>query len=155
MQIRILPLRERPDALAQVSAWQFAEWGYLYPQDTAESWQRELARQVGGDRIPTVLLAVDAAGQPLGTASLIEHDIADDPRTPWLASVFVAPPARGRGVASRLVGAAERLAAGFGVGRLYLFTSQQERLYAGLGWHKLERRDYRGEMIQVMEKALG
>ena len=38
--------------------------------------------------------------------------------------------------------------------RLYLFTTSATALYAGLGWRALERRDYRGEHIQVMDKAL-
>jgi GNAT superfamily N-acetyltransferase len=154
MTVRILPLRDRPGALTEIGAWQFAEWGHLYPEDTLESWTRGLQAQLGGQGIPTVLLAEDETGRPLGTASLIAHDIDGDLRTPWLASVFVAPAARGRGIASALVSAVERLATKLGVERLYLFTTKQERLYAGLGWEKLERCDYRGEMIQVMSKTL-
>ena len=65
------------------------------------------------------------------------------------------PPAhRKKGIASALVRTVEDTARRLGYARLYLFTSTAPDLYAGLGWRALERRDYRGEHIQVMEKSL-
>ena len=37
---------------------------------------------------------------------------------------------------------------------LYLFTTSAGPALCRLGWRALERRDYRGEHIQVMDKAL-
>ena len=106
------------------------------------------------DRMPVAFVALDDAGDIVGTASLIFDDLDGDPRNPWLASVFVAPAERGKGIATALVGAVEAKARELGYGRLYLFTDAAAALYAGLGWRVLERRDYRGEPIQVMDKAL-
>lgn len=48
----------------------------------------------------TFILLVD--GDPVGTASLVAHDLNERPElTPWLAGVFVEPHARGRGHAAR------------------------------------------------------
>jgi len=150
---RILPLRLRPEALSTVAAWCHGAWGALYPGDTVEDWRREIAADAVGTGIPTVLLAL-VGEAPAGTASLVRHDLDGDPRTPWLASVFVAPEMRGRGVASALVGAVERHAAGLGVERLHLFTPGQMALYARLGWTTIERRRYRGQAIEIMAKDL-
>lgn len=64
------------------------------------------------------------------------------------------PEQRSRGIASSLVRTVEEVARRIGYSRLYLFTTSASALYAGLGWRPLERRDYRGEHIQVMDKAL-
>ncbi len=62
------------------------------------------------------------------------------------------PAQRKKGIASALVRAVEDAARRFGYSRFYLFTSSAPQLYTGLGWRALERRDYRGEHIQVMDK---
>ncbi|GEP60185.1 hypothetical protein RSO01_73510 [Reyranella soli] len=90
----------------------------------------------------------------LGTASLLFDDLEGDPRNPWLASVFVPVGCRGKGVVSALVSAIEEEARRLGYATLYLYTTSAARLYAGLGWRALERREYRGEHIQVMDKVL-
>jgi GNAT superfamily N-acetyltransferase len=109
---------------------------------------------MSADRIPIAFVALDTSDGMVGTASLVFDDLEGDPRNPWLASVFVPPSQRRKGVASALIGTVERAARRFGYPRLYLFTTSARALYAGLGWHALEQRDYRGEHIQVMDKAL-
>jgi predicted N-acetyltransferase YhbS len=108
---------------------------------------------MNADRVPIAFVALDDA-DIVGTASLIFDDLDGDPRNPWLASVFVPAERRRRGIASALVGAVEAAARRLGYPRLYLFTTSAASLYAGLGWRALEQRDYRGEHIQVMDKAL-
>jgi GNAT superfamily N-acetyltransferase len=54
--------------------------------------------------------------------------------TPWLASVFVDPPYRGRGYAARLVRRVEEAARAANTGILWLYTEDAEGLYAKLGW---------------------
>ena len=90
----------------------------------------------------------------VGTASLLFDDLEGDPRNPWLASVFVPAEHRSKGIASALVVAIEDAARRLGYPTLYLFTTSAVRLYARLGWRALEQREYRGEHIQVMDKAL-
>ena len=152
--MRIFPLVERPEFVDQVAAWGFAEWGHLNPGQTLQSRTGLVRAELNGDRVPMVFVALDDAGALVGTASLIFDDLEDDPRNPWLASVFVPTEQRGKGIASALVGAVEYAAKRLGYSRLYLFTTSAAKLYAGLGWRALEQRDYRGEHIQVMDKAL-
>jgi GNAT superfamily N-acetyltransferase len=152
--LKIVPLVERPEFVDQVAAWGFAEWGHLNPGQTLQSRTAEIHERMNVDRLPIVLVALDDADMLVGTASLLFDDLEGDPRNPWLASVFVPAGQRGKGIASALVVAIEDAARRLGYPLLYLFTTSAARLYAGLGWRALERRAYRGEHIQVMDKAL-
>ena len=152
--MKIVPLVERPELVDQVAAWGFAEWGHLNPGQTLQSRTARIRETMKADRVPIVLVALDDAGLLVGTASLLFDDLEGDPRNPWLASVFVPAEQRGKGIASALVVAIEDAARRLGYPILYLFTTSAARLYARLGWRALERREYRGEHIQVMDKAL-
>lgn len=152
--MRIVPLVERPDLAEQVSVWGFGEWGHLNPGQTLEQRRAQVQGKMNTDRIPIAFVALDDDHGIVGTASLIRDDLEGDPRNPWLASVYVPPEHRNKGIASALVRTVEDAARRIGYDRLYLFTSTAPSLYAGLGWRALEQRDYRGEHIQVMDKAL-
>jgi GNAT superfamily N-acetyltransferase len=152
--LKIVPLVERPELVDQVAAWGFAEWGHLNPGQTLKSRTAEIHERMNADRVPIVLVALDDADTLVGTASLLFDDLEGDPRNPWLASVFVPAEQRGKGIASALVAAIEGAARRLGYPTLHLFTTSAARLYARLGWRALERRDYRGEHVQVMDKAL-
>lgn len=152
--MRIVPLVERPDLVEQVSAWGFAEWGHLNPGQTLEERTIRIRGKMNVDRVPIAFVALDEEDRIAGTASLTFDDLEGDPRNPWLASVFVPPEHRKKGIASALVRTVEDAARRLGYTRLYLFTSSAPTLYAGLGWRTLEQRDYRGEHIQVMDKSL-
>ena len=151
--MQVVPLVERPEFVDQVATWGFAEWGHLNPGQTLQSRTAGIRAKMNADRVPIAFVALDDA-DIVGTASLVFDDLEGDPRTPWLARVFVPPGQRRRGIASELVGAVEASARRLGYPKLYLFTTSAASLYAGLGWRMLEQRDYRGEHIQVMDKAL-
>lgn len=152
--MRIAPLVERPDLAAQVAAWGFAEWGHLNPGETLAQRVIRIHGKMNVDRVPIAFVALDDDGGIVGTASLIFDDLEGDPRNPWLASVYVPPEQRKKGVASALVRTVEDAARRLGYTQLYLFTSTAPKLYADLGWHPLEQRDYRGDHIQIMDKTL-
>jgi N-acetylglutamate synthase-like GNAT family acetyltransferase len=152
--MKIVPLAERPDLAEQVSAWGFDEWGHLSKGQTPQTRLAEVRGEMNVDRIPVTFVALGEDGGIVGTAALIFDDLVGDPRNPWLASVYVPPEHRKKGIASALVRAVEGKARELGYKHLYLFTTSAPALYAGLGWRALEQRDYRGEHIQVMDKVL-
>ncbi|WP_244272242.1 GNAT family N-acetyltransferase [Halomonas aestuarii] len=140
--------------LARVAAWQHAEWAHLSPGETLASRRAALRGECGPAGIPSVFLAL-ALGRPVGTASLVAHDL--DPRpalSPWLASVYVLPEWRGQGIASGLVRRVEAEAAGNRIGRLYLFTPDQQALYRRLGWQDHETLVHHGETVTLMIRRL-
>jgi len=153
--LKIVPLAEYPALTAIVAAWEFGEWGHLNPGETLaerEAWMRQ--ETLNSDRAPLTFVALDDAGRAIGTAALLFDDLKGDPRNPWLASVYVPPERRGQGIASALVRTVEDAARRFGYRQLYLFTSTAPKLYAGLGWRPLETTRYRGDEIQIMDRAL-
>lgn len=150
----IVPLAERPDLLPLLAEWGHATWGHLSPGDTAAKRAERLKRHLQVDAVPTSVVALDAAGVPVGSAGLLAHDIEGDPRGPWLASVYVVPERRGEGFGKAVVGAIEASAARAGIELLYLFTPDKMGFYASLGWTAIESLDHRGEHITVMTKRL-
>jgi GNAT superfamily N-acetyltransferase len=71
-----------------------------------------------------------------------------------MGGLFVAEAHRGRGVASALIRRLLEEARRLKIARLYLWTPSAEGLYAKLGWVNLEKLDYCGYQISIMQKTL-
>lgn len=92
--------------------------------------------------------------KPVGVACLVEHDmVTRKDLSPWLASVFVPPEHRGKGIGTALTRRIMDEAKALDVGTLYLFTPDRETFYSRLGWTVLERTEYRREQIVIMKLA--
>lgn len=131
---RIVNLHDRPGCLPAVAAAHVQAFGTLLPEWTLEQAQAELRAQAR-DAIPCSWLAEDARGW-LGSVSLL-HDDHEQIRgwSPWLASLYVAPEARGRGVGRALVAHCVAQAALLGVSHLYLYCEPPiVAWYESLGW---------------------
>jgi GNAT superfamily N-acetyltransferase len=134
--MRIELLEHVPDALPTVAAWIHTEFPHEFVSVPLQDWTRDLW-DAQGLNITTFVAIKD--GQAVGTASLDATDLPVRPNlTPWLASVFVHPEYRSRGIASQLVAHVEHEAQARGVTRLHLHTSDRESFYAQRGWVVLE-----------------
>lgn len=152
--LRIERLADHADRVPTLAAWHHAEWGPFNPKVTLEARAERLARRATREGIPTAVAAL-VGGELAGSASLVESDMDTHPElTPWLASVYVTPEFRKRGIASALVGEIERIAKEEGIGTLWLWTPDQERLYARLGWTVTTREPYRELAAVIMQKKL-
>lgn len=143
-------LADRPEFLPTLAQWQHAEWGHLRPGDSLDARTKRLRAQGERDRIPLTVVAHED-GEVLGSASLIEHDM--DTRLelcPWLASVFVGPEHRRRGIGAQLVRRIMAEAAALRVATLYLYTVHSENFYANLGWSLQEHTAYREQNVAIM-----
>ncbi|PRY66544.1 acetyltransferase (GNAT) family protein [Vreelandella songnenensis] len=138
-----------------VARWTFDTWGeQLYPGRTFVEAVEETRQECGEQGVPSLFVAL-AGGVAVGTASLVADDIPCRPElTPWLASVFVRPEWRGRGIASRLVQRVEQEARESGIEHFYLYTPDQQALYRRLGWQDIERLAYGGEAVTIMVRQL-
>jgi len=144
-------LAEYSHLIPTLAKWHHAEWAHLNPGDTVEARISRMQRLLAKEQVPTAFVALEGETL-LGSASLIDNDM--DTRKdlrPWLASVYVAPEFRDRGVGSALVQRVVDEARALGVETLYLFTPDRESLYARMGWKVIERTEYRGEQVVVME----
>ena len=148
-------LADRPEFVPVIAKWYFDEWGSALPGVTLQQIDDRISAMLNRDRIPVHILAMEGE-ELLGVAQLKirEMDIYPD-KEHWLGGVYVAPSARGRGLASRLVAKALELAKTFHVKTLYLQTERFDGgLYASLGWRPIEKVHYNGIHVLVMENRL-
>jgi GNAT superfamily N-acetyltransferase len=136
-EISIVTIADRPDLVPMVAQWLWHEWwqddGY-----TLEQTRAAVAASISRSGPPqTFVLLVD--GEPIGTASLVAHDLDERPDlTPWLAGVFVIPEARGRGHVIHLIQAVEAACRSAAIPIVWLYTACAERVYARAGWRSVE-----------------
>ena len=149
--MRITYLVDHPHYIPTVAARLYEEWGRLNPGDSVERRIARLSAHTGRPGIPTTLIALEG-DTLLGSASLVENDLASHPHlTPFMASVYVDPAHRRRGVATALVQQVMVTTGLLGIQTLYLITHDQQRLYEKLGWFAIEDVQYRGETVTVMK----
>ena len=150
---RIVRTSERPDLIPTVAAWVWeAFWGRDgYTLEHVEGVYRSFTAEVGPQQ--AFVLLIDE--RPVGVASLVFGDLEERPDlSPWLAGVFVAPEARGRGHVAGLIRAVEDAARAGGVPILWLYTSSAERIYARAGWRTVEAIEHNGRPAVLMQRAL-
>ncbi len=159
MQIRELTgLHHLAPLLAR---WHHAEWGHLYNPGvwTLETAVREFDAMAEPGSHDRTWVAFDGEardeGAVLGSVSLVATDDLDgfEHLTPWLASMFVVPTARGRGVARALADVLLAGARADGHDVVYLFTSGQQRYWADRGWSVVSAVDTAGHPATVMARA--
>ena len=143
---------ERPDLVPVTARWRWEAFAQGQGRSLAEVTASESAGAAGPGPMPrTFVLLVD--DEPVGMASLTADDLDTRPDlTPWLAGVFVAPHARGRGHAARLVGAVEAYAVSLGIATLWLYTRSAEGIYARIGWRTVETFSYRDKTYALMRR---
>lgn len=158
--MQIAFLADYPQYLPTVAGWINEQWGRNTPGASLENEEIRFQSQLNTRLIPATLIAIVYDSQNgthtlRGTASLVEHDLRSRPDlTPWLAAVYVPPEQRRGGVGTALVQAAERTAAELGTRKLYLFTDDQERWYARMGWRTIANGNVRNQRVPIMEKLL-
>lgn len=149
--MQIVNLHDRPALLPALAAAHVQAFGSLLPDWTVAQAEAELRAQQR-DAIPCTWLAEDEQGW-LGSVSLL-HDDHEQIRgwSPWLASLYVAPRARGRGGGAALVRHCVAQAAALGVERLFLYCeAPMVAWYVALGWREHTRMVLGPLQITVME----
>lgn len=157
--VEVVGLWEVPWLAARLATWHWRQWGHEFPSDSCGTWRSRLEMWARDPHIPCVLVATDGQGEPLGSASLVEHDLPDEPELacmgPWLSGVYVAPEHRSLGLGSRLVTSIERCAADRGFARLFLYTETTKCFYLRLGWDVACEHAVAGRTVAVMCKQVG
>ena len=147
------PLADVPQHTATVMTWIFNQFGAA-PGRTLPDVIAGAHRFAHSDRLP-ILFVASRDGEPLGCVVLRDHDLPGwDHLTPWLASLFVIPGARGQGIAAALARHLEGVAAGLGYARLYLHTPDAVAYYRRLGWTELAQSAPDGKATHILYKTL-
>ena len=147
---RIEYLADHPSFAPTLATWSQQQWGHLSPHVTYEMRLAEFEKMAVRQAVPLAFVAI-GEDAPVGMASIVEHDMRTRMElTPWLASVYVSPVYRNRGIGSLLVQRVMQEAAAMGITRLYLFTPDRMSFYRRLGWEAGERVGYRGEQVTIM-----
>ena len=146
---------DHQELIPVLAAWIYDEWSYLYPEMTLQDVVSFLRERINKEKLPLTLVAFEA-GEPIGTVSLRTFDMETRRDLPhWLTSLYVVKPWRRRGIGSSLVKAAEKIAAGLEICKLYLFTTDiilPSLFYSKLGWIVKERTIYHSYPVVIMEK---
>jgi predicted N-acetyltransferase YhbS len=152
--VRIAYLADHPGAIEPLAQWHAEEWRHLIPGWTVGEAAAELAAHDRRQAIPTTFVALRGA-EVVGSSSLLLEDMpGTESRSPWLASVYVAPAWRGRGLGGRLVRRAIADAESLGVTRLHLFTTDAEAWYLAQGWRVAERIPHGSATATIMDLDL-
>ena len=150
----IVRLEKYPQFVPTVAEWLYKEWGHEIPGVSVAKIEARLQMFPDAQGVPTAFIAL-WEGVPVGVARLVAHDMDVRPMlSPWLASVFVLPQFRKRGIGRTLCARVSAEAQQFGFSYIYLFTPDRERFYAQQGWETIERIVYRNKDVSVMQLRL-
>ena len=154
MTIDITRLKPNSPELETCAAWRYEAFLKSYDYSLLDSAAQLAKLATQPDEYETALIAL-VDGRLAGICLLVLqefeplHDVS-----PWLASLYVAPEYRKRGVARRLVAAIEDQARGHGVARLHLYTGDAEKFYLKCGWSLAEQGIAGGESYAFMIREL-
>jgi GNAT superfamily N-acetyltransferase len=139
MHIELTQLSECPEHLLDVGTWIYEEW-WKRRNNSSESVLRWLRTHTEKNIVPFTVVAV-VGGNPVGSCCVIENDCVYRPQyAPWVAAVYVKPEFRRRGVASKLLQEAARIAARVPVEGLYIDCHVKTvPVYERSGWTIFER----------------
>jgi predicted N-acetyltransferase YhbS len=147
-------IAEYPQAISLLAQWFQNEWSLINETATIDSRQEDLKSRISQKSLPLTMLAIDHQ-EILGTYSL---DLADLPIrplwSPWLASVFVNPLHRKKGIGTLLVQKGLEHSQFLGIKTLYLFTTNRANWYASMGFQVIEKLIYCNERITVMRHKM-
>jgi GNAT superfamily N-acetyltransferase len=149
-------LANHRSAVLELAAYGFNEWRRIYDKrgislnDVVAAFEA----RANDDRLPLAVVAIEN-GNVIGTGSLKVEDLEIRLElSPWLGGIFVVPEYRDRGVATAIIQRLLQEAGRLKLSVLYLWTPSAESLYARLGWKTMERLDYCGYSMSLMQLAL-
>ena len=149
--MNILDLKEESEHIPTLANWHHNEWAYLNPDDSLQKRIEEMQSYLGRGLIPSTFIAKER-NRLTGSAAIVKYDM--DTRlelSPWLASVFVAPEYRQKGIGTKLVLHVMEKAKDEGISTLYLFTPNKDKFYRELGWSAFSKEAYRSQEVTIMK----
>jgi len=131
--------------------WIYNTWGAGPGKTLADVIHR--AHQYCNRTTLPIMFVATLGKKPVGCVILTKNDMRGwEHLSPWLASLYVTPESRGKGVAKELEAFLAKSAANLGYESIYLFTPDAHDLYEKLGWKKFKEAFYQGKDVCIMYK---
>lgn len=142
-------------AIPIIAEWYYDEWGYLSEINSIEKSIQNLQQYLNVNQIPLMIIAKKGS-EILGTAQLKFHEMTIYPeKEHWLGGVYVSKIHRSKRIAEKIILRIAHIAKDLSVEKLYLQTEYLNGgLYQRLGWQAIEKVNYRGANVLVMEKII-
>lgn len=152
--MRIEQLRHNLELVGEIANTLNQSWGDLPPWSTPDKIRERLLAGTVDVDFPHVLVAVSESGAFAATGSVKLYELPSRPAmVHWVGEIFVRPEHRGKGLGSRLTQALSEYAFSRGVQDLYLYTPDQQSLYARLGWAEVATETVNNEVVSIMALA--
>lgn len=153
MQFQIVYLADHRELVPVCALWAFNTWGKYNSSYTLEKRMESFTLHCNTELMPLTIVALNEASVPIGMASLRANDGIRPELSPWLGSVYVDPPFRGKGIAARLVQEIHIIAHELGFKTIFLLTYEPTlaQWYARLGWNDLCMDNVHGNPVSVMQ----
>lgn len=152
--MQIQALRRHPNLIDPIVSTLHDSWGDLPPWADPAVIRERLMAGATTEPIPHTLVAVTDQGTLAATGSVKLNELPGHPdKVHWIGEVFVLPAHRGRGLGSRMTRALTDHAFSQGVPEVFLYTPDQQSLYARLGWVEVARDVVNDETVSVMKLA--
>lgn len=130
-EFTISRLVEVPSLAPRLAAAHAREWNHLYANWNESAALSDFAAEGGSADIPTTWVAHHPTHGPMGSVSLVNDDLPGYPDlNPWLASLYVFPEFRGRGLGKLLVQQALDSLRQQKYPHAYLFTENQTPFFS-------------------------
>jgi predicted N-acetyltransferase YhbS len=149
MQIQELSLH--PELIQIITTTLHKSWGNLGPWSDPETIRARLIAGASGVDSPRTFVVVTESGSFVATGSVKLFEVPTEPQLVyWIGEIFVLPAHRGKGLGSNMMRSLSEYAFSKGAPQLFLYTPDQQLLYARLGWQHVMQKVFNGEDVSIM-----
>ena len=157
MSISIAPVTvDEPLILSAIADATFTEFHHLRPEETMTQRREKFVRRAQKRKgsVQRVFAARDENKTLVGSLSVVDADLDQEPYSPWFASLWVHPEYRGKGYGRQLLAYGEAYVKNCNISEVFLFTEGLGPWYGQLGWNHLKWSTCSGYPIEIMSKTL-
>lgn len=149
--MRIEELSRHPHLVDAIVSTLHESWGDLPPWAETGKVRERLVAGAAQATFPRTLVAVSDDGNLAATGSVKLFELPTQPdKVHWIGEIFVLPEYRGRGLGTRMTKSLSHYAFSNGVSQLFLYTPDQQSLYARLGWEEVSQEIVNKETVSIM-----